>query len=203
MHFNSDQFGHFTFTFGAVKLLLQHAVKKEAWIESVLLSASFCDALLRITIILTVQLERMNESVQTIYYTQLEEDSFLSEREIIRRARKLDIISDEFASKLNGLYDLRNRAVHRLFLDDITYKDLRSLVSEYAEVHSELIGNLESAEELYIAESSGKLGPSKSFLDATDDADRESVIMELVRQKIGDTPQEFIARVMDVTSSPP
>lgn len=133
-----DKFQNFLASFSASRVLLQRAHKEGFFIEGMMLYASLIDGFLRIAIILKTQLENGDAEVEDIFIHQGEGGDFLTERKVIATALEKGIISEKLAKKINGLYDERNKIVHRFFLTHIQYNSLAPHLIDYELTYHEL-----------------------------------------------------------------
>lgn len=141
-----DRFDHFMASMAATIDLRNRALESRSFIEYVVLSANNIDALLRLSIILTNQLEQKNKNIDTSYLFQGKEDKPIWEKEIYKKALSKKIISNELFDKLYKLYEERNKVVHRYIITDIRTKDLRNIALKYSEIEdtvSTIVGELE------------------------------------------------------------
>jgi hypothetical protein len=114
------------------------AQQNGAFIEVVVLAASRIDALLRLAIILTVQLENKSEEIDTSVLYQDSRDRPVSERQIYKRALEHKVIGQDLFDKLELLYKERNRVVHQFIITDILTEDLLEISHRYDEIDHEI-----------------------------------------------------------------
>ena len=104
------------------------------FVESVCLSTSITDALLRIALILKHQLTTGTAEILEELLYQPDEDKIVSERNVYKRALQAGIIDNPLFQTLNDLYAKRNRVVHRYIISDITTNDILKIAEEYYKV---------------------------------------------------------------------
>lgn len=93
--------------------LRNRAFENGAFIELVVLTANHIDALLRIAIILTNQLEQRNSDIDISLLFQSQTDKPVMEKEIYKKALAKKIIDQKLFDELTDLYNERNKVVHR------------------------------------------------------------------------------------------
>ena len=105
-----------------------------AFIEVVVLSACRIDALLRMAITLTTQLETKSEEIDPSILYQDSGDKPISERQIYKQALDKGIIDQVLFEKLELLYKERNKVVHQFIITDILTEDLLEISRKYDEI---------------------------------------------------------------------
>ena len=118
--------------------LRNRAIQNKSFIEYVILSASGIDALLRLSIILTSQIENENNEIDTTLLFQSESDKAIMEREIYKKTLEKNIISHDMYYKLENLYKQRNRVVHRYIITDITTDEVSKIAYNYSILYNEI-----------------------------------------------------------------
>ena len=113
--------------------LAQRAVDNGSFIESVCLSATIIDALLRMGLILDHQIRTNSSEILNELLYQPDESAIVSERAIYRRALKQSVISSQLYARLNGLYQDRNRVVHQYIISDITTENVVHFAAKFAD----------------------------------------------------------------------
>jgi hypothetical protein len=135
---SSQKFHNFMTGFTAAVELDLRAAKQGCFVESVVLSDAVIDGTLRMGLILKHQLEtNTNDLLDELLY-QKEDEKGISEREIYRRALAKRIITQETYDRLNDLYDLRNRVIHRYIISMITTKDVLDIACGYDSLKHEV-----------------------------------------------------------------
>lgn len=127
--------------------LRNRAIQNNSFIEYVILSASSIDALLRLSIILTSQIENKNDEIDTTLLFQSESDKAIMEREIYKRALNKGIISYEMYVELENLYKQRNRVVHRYIITDIRTDEVVEISHNYAILNDKVGAIINSIEQ--------------------------------------------------------
>jgi len=132
-----DPLRNFMRTFAATSILLDKSEKNEDFLESLLLHTSRIDAQLRLGVILKHQIINRNSTYHTELIYQSSE-SYISESKVCGIALREKVISEDLAGRLNTLYGKRNRAVHRFFISNFEYFELRAINKELEEVSDEI-----------------------------------------------------------------
>lgn len=105
-------------------VLLQIAKDKNCWIEVLVIQTGMIDALLRMALVLREQLDRGNAEIEFEYLYQADGERNHNERAIYRLSFEHRVLSQAQLDILEGLYKLRNKAIHRLFISEIRYGEL-------------------------------------------------------------------------------
>jgi len=126
-HFDSFMKG-----FTAAVQLSQRAAKNGSFIESVCLSASIIDALLRIGIILDNQLKTKTDKILNDLLYQPDEKKIVTERNIYKEALNKKIITNKIYTELNELYYERNKVVHQYIISEITTEMVLKIAARYS-----------------------------------------------------------------------
>lgn len=121
--------------------LINRAYATYSSFELVILLANQIDALLRQSIILTLQLNEKNDFIDVKLIYQKEKDKPISEKDIYKKALKDKIISQELFNELFNLYNIRNKAVHRYIISEIKTNDIVQLARSYTKV-TKIIGGI-------------------------------------------------------------
>ena len=150
-----NRFKEFMAGFTAAQELQFCAAKIGSFIECVCLGASLIDAMLRIGIILQHQLNNRTGEIPFDLIFQGEKDGAISEREIYRRALAISVIDNDTFTRLQGLYDERNRVVHRYIISRITTSDVLDTAIVYEEMINALSKRIYEIEEQQINEGVG------------------------------------------------
>ena len=111
--------------------LLQRAAQNGFFIEYICLAASVIDGALRIGLILQHQLQTQSSEPLEDLLLQTETDPIVSEREIYRRAARDAVIDSGLSHKLEDLYSMRNRVVHRFIISEITTQQVLQIATEF------------------------------------------------------------------------
>ena len=128
----------FMSSIGALIDLKNKAVESCSFIELVILTANKIDAILRLAIVLTIQLENNTNEIDTSLLFQGKEDKPISEGAIYKRALALNIINQALYDSLDVLYKERNKVVHRYIITDFRTEQVIDLVLKYYEIENEL-----------------------------------------------------------------
>lgn len=132
---------NFMLSFGASIDLVNRAYEKGSSFELVILLANQIDALLRQAIILTQQLKEQNSAIDVKLIYQTKGDNPIFEKTIYKTAHKANVISEELLIKLNRLYEIRNRTVHRYIISNIRTNDIVELVWSYTQTRK-IVGQI-------------------------------------------------------------
>jgi len=144
---NLNKYDNFLGSLLASHDLLENAYKSKSHIELVVILSNQIDAFLRMTIILKQQLENQSNDIEVKYLFQGDNERGIIERNIYTKAHELNIIDDETYKKLNDLYDLRNRVIHRYIISFIKTRDIVKIAYDYTILNEEIRLILESYEE--------------------------------------------------------
>lgn len=126
-----DKFDRFTGSLAASHDLLYTAIDAGAYIEIIAISASQIDAYLRLSLVITKQLEEKTNNIETRYLYQAGGEKGIMERKVFEDALKSQVIDMETFENLNELYNLRNRVIHRYIISDIKSRDLVEIAGRY------------------------------------------------------------------------
>lgn len=126
-----DKFDRFTGSLAASHDLLYTAIDAGAYIEIIAISASQIDAYLRLSLVITKQLEEKTNNIETRYLYQADGEKGIMERKVFEDALKSQVIDMETFENLNELYNLRNRVIHRYIISDIKSRDLVEIAGRY------------------------------------------------------------------------
>ena len=129
---------HFMIANAASIDLSNRAFQKGSSIELVIILANQIDALLRQAIILSDQITNKTDDIEVLLIHQRDNDKPIFEKEIYKRASRNNIITDSILKCLMGLYEVRNRVVHRYIISDITSDEIVELVLSYAQVYDSI-----------------------------------------------------------------
>lgn len=126
-----DKFDRFTGSLAASHDLLYTAIDAGAYIEIIAISANQIDAYLRLSLVITKQLEEKTNNIETRYLYQADGEKGIMERKVFEDALKSQVIDMETFDSLNELYNLRNRVIHRYIISDIKSRDLVEIAGRY------------------------------------------------------------------------
>lgn len=166
--------------------LMNKAIKNESFIEYVALSANQIDALLRLSIILTEQLENKNDEINTLYLFQSESDkAIIMERSIYKIALEKEIISQDIFERLETLYKERNKVIHRFIITDIRTEDILNISVKFHNVSIVIDSIVNTLEQKQLEL---KIGTHKNNLDLGKKPDEELLnrIISGIRDKHGE-----------------
>jgi|SRR6266542_5670074 len=183
------RFGEFMTGFAAARELHSRAGTVGSFIECVCLGASLTDAMLRIGMILQHQLDNRTKEIPLNLIFQGEKDRAISEREIYRRALAISVIDNDTFTRLQALYDERNRVVHRYIISRITTSDVLNIAIRYEEIINALSKRIHEIEEQQIQQGVGitARGPAlegdegKRFLEEIADQKHTPTLAKVLR----------------------
>jgi len=141
-----NRFDLFMTSMAATIDLRNRSLRYATFIEYVVLTANYIDALLRLSIILNDQLEKKNSKIETKYLFQSESDSPQMEKDIYKIARSKNIIDQSLFDELFSLYKERNKVVHRYIITDLRTRELVEISNRYYELEEkvgEIVSDLE------------------------------------------------------------
>lgn len=151
--------------------LLYKAMESESYIELVVLLANQIDAFLRLSIVLKMQLVRETNDIEMKYLFQGVAEKGISERSIYDKALELGIINNEIFTKLDELYALRNRVIHRYIISFLKTRDIVEIVVGYFEVSDKVMLMLRSYEDAQIGRNFGIYGNGFIRHEVKDESD--------------------------------
>lgn len=162
-----------------IMALKNNAVERESYIEYIVFSANHIDALLRLSIILTNQINNKNEEIDLKLLFQSELDKPIMERAIYQKCLELKIISNIIFNELENLYKKRNKVIHRFIITDIRTEDILNLAVDYGKVYDKIDIIISTLEKVQIELGVGVWGknPSKGMSEGE---------RELMKTKIRD-----------------
>jgi hypothetical protein len=132
------RYGLFISSMAASIDLRNKALENGSFIELVILIANRIDGLLRLSIILTNQLENNNSEIDSSILYQSEDDKPLMERQIYKISFERKIIDKKLYDELELLYKERNKVVHRYIITDIRTEDVLNIAKEYSEIEDKV-----------------------------------------------------------------
>lgn len=168
---NLDKYDRFLGALRASYDLLYAAMAAGSSIEIVVLSTNQIDALLRLGIVLARQLESESDDIDPRYLFQGNDEKGILERTIFKQAFDLGIIDAEVLNKLNDVYDLRNRIVHRYIISPIKTRDMIPIVKNLLELHDVIRTCVRKIEDSQIGKSFGIYGHGFERVEAFDDVE--------------------------------
>jgi len=132
------RFNLFMTSIAATVDLMNKAHQNESLIEYVALSANRIDALLRLSIILTKQIEGRSDEIDTKYLFQAETDKAIMERKIYKIVLEKGIINQTIFEDLEELYKERNKVIHRYIITDIRTEDIGRIAYDYQQLSDKI-----------------------------------------------------------------
>lgn len=142
-----DEFQQFFVNIATARRLLDEAQGRGSLIEGTILYAASIDAMLRQLILMERSIKAKGSiAVPDGFIWQYEEDKIYSEREIMKIAKDDNVISDNFFTELNSLYNERNKIVHRYIISWYKYSDLINLLNRYEKIYRNLFSRIEKYE---------------------------------------------------------
>jgi hypothetical protein len=137
----------FTEAMSAAALRLNHGYETCSALECIVLSAAIVDGLLRIGLIMKKQIDEHTSEVDVSLLHQKGDDQIRSERWVVNQAAVRGIIDASLQAELSGLYDCRNKCIHRYIISDINYDFATNLVFRYAQVLDRVNESVHALEE--------------------------------------------------------
>lgn len=165
--------------------LKNNAVDRESYIEYIVFSANHIDALLRLSIVLTDQINNRTEEIDLKLLFQSESDKPIMERAIYQKCLELNIISNIIFNELENLYKERNKVIHRFIITDIRTEDILKLAVDYGKVFDKVDNIISTLEKGQIELGVGIWGknPSKGMSE-----EERELMKTKIRDKNGRLP---------------
>ena len=167
-----DKFDRFTGSLAASHDLLNSAIDAEACIEIIVIAANQIDAYLRLSLVIAKQLKEKTDNIDTRYLFQADGEKGIIERKIFDEAFNFKVIDLEAFENLNGLYNLRNRVIHRYIISDIRSRDLVEIAGRYLSALEKIRLTLRDFEQRQTAVPYGVYGKKFGKTSDTEDAIR-------------------------------
>jgi hypothetical protein len=162
-----------------------NAIEKESHIEYIVFSANHIDALLRLSVILTNQIENKNEDIDLKLLFQSETDKPIMERTVYQKCLDLKIITIYLFNELERLYKERNKVIHRFIITDIRTEDIFNLATEYEKIFDTVDGIISNLEVEQVKQGIGVWGKNPKTGLTNDERD---LLQTKVRDKHGRLP---------------
>jgi hypothetical protein len=169
---NLSKYDNFIGSLGASYDLLYKAIESESFIELVVISSNQIDAFLRLSIILHKQNSSKTNEIETKYLFQNENERGIIERKIYNEAHGFGIIDDDLNKELNGLYDLRNRVIHRYIISSLKTRDIIEISGDYLVIHEKVRLILKGLEQQQAGMGFGIYGQGLKSIDDIDEVDK-------------------------------
>jgi len=161
--FNLNKCKEFLAAIAASFDLKNNAFKNNAFIELIILTANQIDAYLRFSLMMKKQIDNKINDIDITLIYQGDKDAVISEREIYNKAKENNVISEELFNKLQGLYNKRNKIVHRYIISDIKTKDLIDIAYSYEVICNEVQLKLKEIEDFQMENKIGVYGNWKDL----------------------------------------
>lgn len=116
-----------------LSLQMRVAKDRHCFIEVLVLQTALIDALLRMGLVLREQIDQGHADVEFNYLYQVDDERNFNERQVYRLALKQGVLNEVQFHKLESLYKLRNRAIHRMIISEIRYTELVPVTLELDE----------------------------------------------------------------------
>lgn len=144
-HLEQYPFDNFMDAFVSLTLLFRGAADEmdnsRNYLEALILLVALLDTLLRYSILLTRINVRKTKKIDPDFlelFQQSEDTKFITERSIYKLAEEevdfTDYDKSLFFKRINKLYDIRNRAVHRFAITNFQYNESKLAVEEYRDL---------------------------------------------------------------------
>jgi hypothetical protein len=167
-----DKFDRFLGSLAASYDLLNSAINSLAFIEIIVIAANQIDAHLRLSLVLSKQLEEKTDNIETRYLYQADNEKGLMERKVFDDALTFKVIDTATYDSLNELYNLRNRVIHRYIISDIKSRDLVAIAGKYLSTLEQTRLILSDFEQKQAVVPYGLYGTNSGKTTITDDAIR-------------------------------
>jgi len=141
-HLVEYPFDNFMDAFMSLGILFRDAFDKlddtNNYLEALILLVALLDTMLRYSILLTRINVRKTKKIDPDFrdlFQQTDGGKFITERNIYKIAKKEVIFTEYdnvlFFKRINELYDIRNRAVHRFAITNFQYSESKKAVEQY------------------------------------------------------------------------
>lgn len=167
-----DKLDRFLGSLAASYDLLYSAMDAMAFIEIIAITANQIDAHLRLSLVITKQLEEKTDNIEIRYLFQADGEKGIMERKVFDDALKFQVIDLETFDSLNELYNLRNRVIHRYIISDIKSRDLFAIAGKYLSALEKTRLILRDFEQKQAVVPYGLYGTKSGKTSITDDAIR-------------------------------
>lgn len=167
-----DKFDRFIGSLAASHDLLSSAIDAESFIEIIAIAANQIDAYLRLSLIIAKQLNDKTNDIETRFLFQADGEKGITERNVFDHALKLDVIDKEAFDDLGGLYNLRNRVIHRYIISNIRTRDIVDIAGRYLGALEKTRLTLRDFEQRQADEPFGVYGKKFCNTSVTDDSVR-------------------------------
>lgn len=168
-----DKLDRFTGSLAASHDLLSAAIDSESFIEIIAIAASQIDAYLRLSLVIAKQLNEKTNNIETRYLFQEDDEKGITERKVFDDALKLNVINQEAFDDLSGLYNLRNRVIHRYIISNIRTRDLVNVAAKYLDSLDKTRLTLRDFEQRQADEPFGVYGKEFGKTLVTEDSTRQ------------------------------
>jgi len=184
-HLDEYPFDNFMDAFMSLTLLFREALDSldntHNYLEALILLVALLDTQLRYSILLTRINIRKTKKIDPDFwdlFQQKEGGTFITERVIYNLAEAEVSFSEYdktlFFSRINELYDIRNRAVHRFAITNFKYSESKLAVEKYKDLVSILFKIIETLEHEQVRLGVGFL--KQEELDLNEDQFRKEMI---------------------------
>lgn len=181
-----EKFDRFQAALAASYDLLDNAIKSGSFIEVIAIAANQIDAFLRLSIVISIQIEDQTDDVPIKYFFQAENETGFMERKIYDDALKYRVIEEDLYRELNSLYKLRNRVIHRYVISEIKTRDLPRIAIDYIDATEKVRLILRDLEDKQNKCQYGVY--SKKFLKSTEAGD------EAIKRLFADVNDKHLSR---------
>jgi uncharacterized protein YutE (UPF0331/DUF86 family) len=178
-----EKFHNFMSGAYAAITMWNRAKEKGYFFECVCLSANIIDSLLRLGLILKAQIENLNSDLSENLLYQGEGDKIITERQVYSHSKDKEIISIDLFDRLEQLYKLRNKVVHRYIICKMTTDDVLEIALSYENILYEVKAAIVILEEKQIEL---KVGMTETSTDAI--SQKEAI---MISQKHGNSNLEI------------
>lgn len=141
------KYDNFIGSLGSSYDLREKAFESSSHIGIIAIISNQIDAFLRISIVLKKQLDSNTKEIEVKYLFQEENERGITERKVYKEAMELGIIHEDLFERLNELYDIRNRVIHRYIISYLKTIDIAKAAIKYIYISEEVRLILKSLEE--------------------------------------------------------
>lgn len=126
-----DKYEKFMSSLGASFDIKMRALKRDAFIEVIIITSNQIDAYLRLAIVLKKQLAEKTNDFEVKFFYQGKGDKSIMERHIYKRAFENSIIDKKQYDDLEELYKKRNEVVHRYIISELKTNEFIQIAYKY------------------------------------------------------------------------
>lgn len=136
--YDLDKYKNFMASLVASFDLKNKALENKSFIEFSIIVANQIDAYLRLSIVMTDQLENISNDLNIKYLYQSPTDKPLIERKIYSLAKEKEVINQEVYEELESLYSERNKMIHRYIISKFRTRELLEIAYRYESISEDI-----------------------------------------------------------------